>query len=73
MSEHAMEVKYPMVELISGAIVSLVYLNVLTVMGLSVLGVPWVFMKIWTEGLEKEAVPELKRTSASLPHPTGTG
>ena len=45
MSKEATDLKYPMVDLITPAIMSLMYLNVLMTMNLMLLSAPRVFME----------------------------
>jgi hypothetical protein len=52
MSKEAADLKYPMVDLLTGATMSLMYLNVLTASNLLLLSTPWVFMQAWMKGLE---------------------
>ena len=56
MSKEATDLKYPMVELITPAIMSLMYLNMLTTMNLFLLSAPRVFMEGWMKGLEGNSV-----------------
>ena len=56
MSKDATDLKYPMVDLITGLIMSLMYLNVVTAMNLSLLSAPSVFMEAWMKGLEGGSV-----------------
>ena len=54
MSKDATDLKYPMVDLITGLIMSLMYLNVVTAMYLSLLSAPSV--QAWMKGLEGGSV-----------------
>ena len=56
MSRDATDLKYPMVDLITGLIMSLMYLNVVTAMYLSLLSAPSVFIQAWMKGLEGGSV-----------------
>ena len=56
MSKEATDLKYPMVDLITPAIMSLMYLNVLMTMNLMLLSAPRVFMEGWMKGLEGDSV-----------------
>jgi hypothetical protein len=62
MSKEAADFKYPMVDLLTGATMSLMYLNVLTTSNLLLLSTPWAFMQAWMKGLEggSVAAPEQK-------------
>jgi hypothetical protein len=52
MKKEAADLKYPMVDLLTGATISLMYLNVLTASNLMLLSTPWIFMEAWMKGLE---------------------
>jgi hypothetical protein len=52
MSKEAADLKYPMVDLLTGATMSLMYLNVLTASNLLLLSTPWVFTQAWMKGFE---------------------
>ena len=54
--------KYPMVELLTGGIMSLMYLNTLAVCCLP-LSSPWLFMQAWTKGLQNEHGSPFNRSS----------
>jgi hypothetical protein len=56
MSKDATDLKYPMVDLITVTIISLMYLNVLTAMNLSLLSAPWIFVEASMKGLESGSV-----------------
>ena len=47
-----MPVNYPMVDLLTGTIMPLMYLNTLVVCCLLPLTSPWLFMQAWTKGLQ---------------------
>jgi hypothetical protein len=59
MSKEATDLKYPMVDLLTDAIMSLMYLNVLAASNLLLLSTPWVFMETWMKGLEGGSVTAL--------------
>jgi hypothetical protein len=44
--------EYPMVDLLTNAVMPLVYLNILTASYLMLLTAPWLFMQTWTKELE---------------------
>jgi hypothetical protein len=46
------DLKYPMVDLFTGTVMPLVYLNILAVSYLLLLTAPWAFMQTWTKELE---------------------
>ena len=46
------DLKYPMVDLLTGTIMPLMYLNTLAVCCLLPLTSPWLFMQVWTKGLQ---------------------
>jgi hypothetical protein len=48
------DLKYPMVDLFTDAIMPLTYLNILTAGYLLLLTAPWLFMQAWMKGLEGE-------------------
>jgi hypothetical protein len=52
MSKKAADLKYPMVDLLTGATMSLMYFNMLTVSNLFLLGTPWLCMEAWMKGRE---------------------
>jgi hypothetical protein len=52
MSKEVTDLKYPMVDLLTGATMSLMYLNVLAASNLLFLSTPWGFMEEWMRGLE---------------------
>jgi hypothetical protein len=60
MSKVATNLKYPMGDLLTDAIMSLMYLNVLTTSNLLLLSAPWEFMEAWIKGLEGLGGPEQK-------------
>ena len=62
MSKEATDLKYPMVDLLTGATMSLMYLNVLAASNLLLLSAPWLSMQAWMKGLEggSVAAPEQK-------------
>jgi hypothetical protein len=66
MSKEAADLKYPMVDLLTDATMSLMYLNVLTASTLLLLSSPWVFMEAWMKGLKvgSVAAPEQKESLA---------
>jgi hypothetical protein len=53
MSKEVTNLKYPMGDLLTDAIMSLMYLNVLTTSNLLLLSAPWEFMEAWIKGLER--------------------
>ena len=63
MSKDATDLKYPMVDLLTGATMSLMYLNVLAASNLLLLSAPWLFMQAWMKGLTggSVAAPEQKK------------
>jgi hypothetical protein len=61
MSKEATELKYPMVDLLGSATMSVMYLNVLAVSNLLLLSAPWVFMETWMKGLEGGSVTALEQ------------
>ena len=46
------DLNYPMVDLLTGTIMPLMYLNTLAVCCLLPLTSPWLFMQAWTKGLQ---------------------
>src|SRR5262249_43945819 len=48
----SMDLNYPMVDLLTGTIMPLMYLNTLAVCCLLPLTSPWLFMQTWTKGLQ---------------------
>lgn len=48
------DLKYPMVDLFTDAMMPLMYLNILTAWYLLLLTAPWLFMQVWMKGLEAE-------------------
>jgi hypothetical protein len=51
MRKEATDLRYPMVDLVTGATMSLMYLNVLAASNLLLLSAPWVFMPGWMKGV----------------------
>jgi hypothetical protein len=49
-----MDLKYPMVDLFTGTVMPLVYLNTLAASYLLLLNAPWLFMQAWMKELERE-------------------
>jgi hypothetical protein len=62
MSKEATGLKYPMVELLTSATMSLMYLNILAASNLLLHGAPWIFIQRWIKELEGGSVtaPEQK-------------
>jgi hypothetical protein len=56
MSKEAADLKYPMVDLLTNATMSLMYLNLLTVSNLLLLSTPWLFIQAWMKGPEDGSV-----------------
>ena len=48
------DLKYPMVDVLTDAMMSLTYLNILTVWYLLLLTAPWLFMQAWMKAFEGE-------------------
>ena len=48
------DLKYPMVDLFTDAMMPLAYLNILTAWYLLLLTAPWLFIQAWMKGLESE-------------------
>jgi hypothetical protein len=48
------DLKYPMVDVLTDAMMSLTYLNILTVWYLLLLTAPWLFMQAWMKALESQ-------------------
>jgi hypothetical protein len=46
------DLKYPMVDVFTDAMMSLTYLNILTAWYLLLLTAPWLFMQAWMKALE---------------------
>jgi hypothetical protein len=61
MSKETTDVKYPMVDLLTGATMSLMYLNVLAASNLLFLSAPWVCMEDWIKALEGGSVAALEQ------------
>ena len=51
------DLKYPMVDLLTGAMMPLMYVNILMTWYLLLLTAPWLFMEAWMKG------PEIERAS----------
>jgi hypothetical protein len=47
------DLKYPMVDVFTDAMMSLTYLNILTAWYLLLLTAPWLFMQAWMKALER--------------------
>jgi hypothetical protein len=52
MSKETINLKYPMLDLLTGSTMSLMYLNMLAASNLLFLNAPWAFMATWMKGLE---------------------
>ena len=61
MSKEATDLKYPMVDLLTGVTMSLMYLNVLAASNLLLLSAPWLFTQAWMKGLESGRVAALEQ------------
>jgi hypothetical protein len=48
------DLKYPMVDVFTDAMMSLTYLNILTAWYLLLLTAPWLFMQAWMKALESQ-------------------
>jgi hypothetical protein len=48
------DLKYPMVDLFTGTVMPLVYLNTLAASYLLLLNAPWLLMQAWIKELERE-------------------
>ena len=69
MSKEAVNLKYPMVDLLTDAIMSLMCLNVLATSNLLLFSAPRVLMEAWMKGLEGGSVAALEQKEALSNYP----
>jgi hypothetical protein len=81
MSKEATDLKYPMVDLLTGVTMSLMYLNVLAASNLLLLSAPWVLMQAWMKDvlpanpnqLNQAGKVAKERAASQRPAPTQVG
>ena len=69
MSKEAVNLKYPMVDLLTDAIMSLMCLNVLATSNLLLFSAPRVLMEAWMKGLDGGSVVALEQKEALSNYP----